>query len=211
MANSEVGAWDGLVVVCAANNYDGIKLADQHFAEQLSKLVPVLYVDPPVSSLAPLKKPRMARRMLGSRIRILAPGLARLTPVVEPFPSKRLLTGITARLVRAYLRGVVARLGVGQVEAVISAWPLFPVFGTCQERVQVYWAQDDFVGVPPSWVSTRSILIPANVVSQPRLTLSWQQIQWSPITGETRCRCSPNPVWSRCQRIHQCGPGSAGR
>jgi teichuronic acid biosynthesis glycosyltransferase TuaH len=146
MANSEVGAWDGLVVFCAANNYDGIKLADQHFAEQLSKLVPVLYVDPPVSSLAPLKKPRMARRMLGSRIRILAPGLARLTPVVEPFPSKHLLTGITARLVRAYLRGVVARLGVGQVEAVISAWPLFPVFGTCQERVQVYWAQDDFVG-----------------------------------------------------------------
>ena len=68
MANSEVGAWDGLVVFCAANNgTTGIKLADQHFAEQLSKLVPVLYVDPPVSSLTPLKKPRMARRMIGSR------------------------------------------------------------------------------------------------------------------------------------------------
>ena len=46
---------------------------------------------------------------------------------------------------RAYLRRVVARLGAGQVEAVISAWPLFPVFGTCHERVRVYRAQDDFV------------------------------------------------------------------
>jgi teichuronic acid biosynthesis glycosyltransferase TuaH len=139
-------AWDGLVVFCAANNYDGIKLADQHFAEQLSKLVPVLYVDPPVSSLAPLKRPRLVTRMIGSRVRLLAPGLARLTPIVEPFPSKRRLTDLTAKLVRAYLHRAVAQLGAPRVEAVISAWPQYPVFNTCQEQVSVYWAQDDFVG-----------------------------------------------------------------
>lgn len=139
-------AWDGLVVFCAANNYDGIKLADQHFAEQLSKLVPVLYVDPPLSSFIPLKRPRMAASMVGPRVRILAPWLARLTPIVEPFPSKRRLTGLTAKLVQGYLRRAVTQLGAPRVEAVISAWPQFPVFDTCNERVSVYWAQDDYVG-----------------------------------------------------------------
>jgi glycosyltransferase involved in cell wall biosynthesis len=77
---------------------------------------------------------------------MLAHGLARLTPVVEPFPSKRRLTGLTARLARAYLHRAVAKLGARRVIAVISAWPQYPVFGTCREQVSVYWAQDDFVG-----------------------------------------------------------------
>ena len=32
------------------------------------------------------------------------------------------------------------------MRAVISAWPQYPVFGSCGEDVRVYWAQDDFVG-----------------------------------------------------------------
>ena len=39
--------WDGLVVLCAANNWDEVKLADRHMAEHLSAYAPVLYVDPP--------------------------------------------------------------------------------------------------------------------------------------------------------------------
>ena len=39
---AEPRLWDGLFVVCAANKYDGIKLADQHIAEQLAKLGPLL-------------------------------------------------------------------------------------------------------------------------------------------------------------------------
>lgn len=149
MAVADIRARDNLVVFCAANNYDGIKLADQHFAEHLSRLVPVLYVDPPVSSLAPLKNPRMAGHLLRSRIRFQAPGLARLTPVVEPFPSRRGLTGVTAGLMRGYLRRAIAKLAPDRVEAVISAWPHYPVFGECREEVRVYWAQDDFVGGAP--------------------------------------------------------------
>ncbi len=146
MKIAEGRAWDGLVVFCAANKYDGIKLADQHFAEQLSNLVPVLYVDPPTSLLTPLKRPRTAASLIGPRVRVLAPRLARLTPVVEPFPSKRRLTDLTAKVVRGYLRSVVAKLGTPRVKAVISAWPQYPVFGACREQVSVYWAQDDFVG-----------------------------------------------------------------
>src|SRR6266853_2442 len=46
MTITDVGAWKNLVVVCAANRYDGIKLADQHMADHLAQWIPVLYVDP---------------------------------------------------------------------------------------------------------------------------------------------------------------------
>lgn len=134
-----------LVVICAANNYDGIKLADQHLAIQLSKLIPVLYVDPPLSRLAPLRHPETTRWVEGPRLRAQAPDLARLTPLVQPFPQRRGMTGFTAALVRRYLRDAVAQLGA-RVPAVISAWPQYSVFGSCGEEARIYWAQDDFVG-----------------------------------------------------------------
>ena len=39
--------WDGLIVVCAVASYDGVRMSDWHLAQHLSKLAPVLYVDPP--------------------------------------------------------------------------------------------------------------------------------------------------------------------
>lgn len=134
-----------MVVLCAANSYDGIKLADQHLAEQLSALVPVLYVDPPVSPLTPLRHRDAASRLARPRLRAQAPRLARLSPVVQPGPSRKGLTGWTTALTRQYLRRATSRLG-GDVRAVISAWPQFGVFGSCRETVRIYWAQDDFVG-----------------------------------------------------------------
>lgn len=142
---SEFGPPGDLVLICAANNYDSIKVADQHMAEQLSKLIPVLYVDPPLSWLTPLRQPGMAHLIQGPRLRIQAPGLARLTPIVQPCPSRRGLTDVTAALVRHHIRGAVSRLG-GRVAALISAWPSYPVLGSCKEDVGIYWAQDDFVG-----------------------------------------------------------------
>ena len=59
------GQWDGLIVLCAANGYDGIKLADVHLAEHLSRLAPVLYVDPPMSRLTATRRLRLfARRLI---------------------------------------------------------------------------------------------------------------------------------------------------
>jgi teichuronic acid biosynthesis glycosyltransferase TuaH len=139
------GQWDGLIVLCAANNYDGFKMADWHLAEHLSAVAPVLYVDPPMSALAPLRHPETVRALPRPRLRLLRPGLARLTPVVPPFPSRPVTAGLTSALVRGYLRRAVRRLG-GQVQALISGWPQFPVFGSCGEQVCAYWAKDDFVG-----------------------------------------------------------------
>jgi glycosyltransferase involved in cell wall biosynthesis len=137
--------WDGLIVLCAANNYDGIKICDVPMAEQLSRLAPVLYVDPPISRLTPVRHPETAAALRGPRLRLLRPGLARLTPVVQPFPSRSATMGLTSALTRHYLRRATARLG-GRVRAVLSCWPQFPVFGSCGEQVRAYWVQDDFVG-----------------------------------------------------------------
>jgi len=142
---SAPGQWDGLLVLCAANNYDGAKVADWHLAAHLSRLVPVLYVDPPMSRLTPARHPEVARALRSPRLRLHKPGLARLTPVVQPFPSRRGAAGMTSALTRRYLGRATARLG-GRVRAVISGWPQYPVFGSCAEQVRVYWAQDDFVG-----------------------------------------------------------------
>ena len=139
------GRWKDLIVLCAANNYDAIKLHDQHMGEQLAALGPVLYVDPPLSLLSARKNATAAKSLEGPRLREVRPGLARLTPVVAPFPSRPGMIGVTTFLSRRLLRQAVAKLG-GNVKAVISGWPMNPVLGSCGERVKVYWAQDDFVG-----------------------------------------------------------------
>jgi teichuronic acid biosynthesis glycosyltransferase TuaH len=136
------GRWDGLIVLCAANRYDGTKMADWHVATHLARLAPVLYVDPPISPAGLMRQHDGPARL---RLRLEQPYLARLTPVVEPFPSRRGTAWLTSGLLRVYLRRAIARLG-GQSRALISSWPMYPVFGTCAERVAVYWARDDFVG-----------------------------------------------------------------
>ncbi len=83
MNDINMDEWKNLVVLCAANRYDGIKLADQHVAQQLAQLTPVLYVDP-TASFAKVLSIRQ-NPWLQSRLRILGPGLARLTPVVQPY------------------------------------------------------------------------------------------------------------------------------
>ena len=132
-------------MLCAANSYDAIKVADQHMAEHLSTLTPVLYVDPPVSRLSHLRNPFIASSLDGPRLRMLTPRLARLTPVVQPCPGRAGMASITSALTRRYLRNASSHLSA-RTTAIVSAWPQHPVFGSCGERVRVYWAQDDFVG-----------------------------------------------------------------
>jgi teichuronic acid biosynthesis glycosyltransferase TuaH len=132
--------WDGLIVVCAVAAYDGIRMSDWHLVQHLSKLAPVLYVDPPSFRHPAVRGPRRA----GLRLRQEGPGLARLVPVAPPFPARPAVAGTTAALIRRDLRWATARLG-GQVSAVLSSWPQFPVSGACGERVRAYWAKDDFV------------------------------------------------------------------
>ncbi len=135
--------WKGLVVLCAANNWDGIKLADQHIAEHLSHHAPVLYVDPPMSHLTPRNHPELRAALERPRLRLLAPRLARLTPVVPPKGRHHLLVPFTDPLLRHLLRRVTRVLGAVP-RAVIVTQPSWPAFGAAGEEISVFWAQDDF-------------------------------------------------------------------
>lgn len=133
----------GLVVICAGNNYDDVKLHDQHMAERLAKHAPTLYVDPPISHLSARKNPRIAPSLEGPRLRREPAGFWRLTPVVAPFPIRRGMRAVTQRLVRRALTRATRSIGI-EVQAVVTAWPQIDVFGACGERLRVWWAQDDF-------------------------------------------------------------------
>lgn len=145
LAKPAPGEWDGLVVLCAVVGYNDMKMSDWHLAKHLSSFVPVLYVDPPMSPFTPARNPETASPLDRPRLRLESPGLARLTPVVQPFPCRPGTTSITSALTRRHLRRAIARLG-GRVQAVISGWPQYAVFGSCEEQVRIYWAKDDFVG-----------------------------------------------------------------
>jgi teichuronic acid biosynthesis glycosyltransferase TuaH len=136
---------DELVVLCAANNWDSMYVADHHIAVQLSRSVPVLYVDPPLSLLTPLRRPDLRDSVEGPRIRVLGPNLIRFTPIVVPYPERRGLVGISTALARRRLRSVVESLGL-PVRALINGWPLRGMEGACGEALTVFWAQDDFAG-----------------------------------------------------------------
>src|SRR6266581_212774 len=92
--------WDGLIVLCATSAYTGIPMGDWHLAQHLSKLAPVLFVDPPISPLTQIRRPGAAAAMAWPQLRLEAPGLARLTPVVQPFPSRPGAVAVTSMLLR---------------------------------------------------------------------------------------------------------------
>ncbi|HKE99809.1 MAG TPA: glycosyltransferase [Actinomycetes bacterium] len=136
------------MVLHAANSWDSVKFADQHLAEALSRLVPVLYVDPPISLLTPLRRPAARAALRSPRLRLLAPGLARLTPLAPPGMERPGMAALTTRLVRRAM-GAAARELVGprgRVRALVACSVLVRTLGACGEELKVYWAQDDFVG-----------------------------------------------------------------
>jgi teichuronic acid biosynthesis glycosyltransferase TuaH len=130
-------------VLCAANNFDTIKVADQHMAEHLAAHGELLYVDPPLSLAAAFRNPALRRALRRPRLRMTPGGFWRLTPVVPPFPLRRGMRSLTRMLVRRELQRATAEID-DRVAAVISAWPTLDVFGVCGERLRVWWAQDDF-------------------------------------------------------------------
>lgn len=144
--------WDGLVVLCAANNWDEVKLADRHMAEQLAAHhAPVLYVDPPISHLTRFNAPRVAASLKRPRLRHIGPRLARFTPLVPPKPMAPAMLPLSNRLARRQLRGALRRLGADRAAAVISTWLFVDAYGVCGERVRAYWWRDDPVAAAPLW------------------------------------------------------------
>lgn len=137
------GRWDGLVVICAGTFYNGHRLADQHLAERIAESgVPVLYVDPPLTPWGARRDAVRAAAASGPRLRLAAPGLARLTPKVPPGKTRGPVSALTDRLVRHQVAAAARELTT-DVRAVLTVGGR-NVLGACGERYKVFWARDDF-------------------------------------------------------------------
>ena len=150
----------GLVVLCAANNWDDVRLADRPLAKALARKVDVLYVDPPLSHLTPRNNPRVAAALAGPRLRAVAPGILRLTPVVTPLPFRHGMLPLTRALVRRTIRRALAagtcRL---PVQGVVTTWLDIDVFDLVPGARHLDRAQDDVAAGAALWGQDRERLI----------------------------------------------------
>ncbi|WEO76927.1 glycosyltransferase [Cryobacterium sp. SO2] len=159
-ADGDVGSqdWDGLVVIAAGVSWDDTWLSEKHLAVHLSRHVPVLYVDPALSLLTPLGKPALKTSTRGPRLRVLAPNLARLTPLTLPGISRPGLRELAAWSTRRAIAGAVRALSaradalvVACLDDVFSSWP----------GLKVLYGTDDWVaggslmGLSPEWLRRR--------------------------------------------------------
>lgn len=131
------------MVICAGTSWDGVWFPEKHIAHRLAQRAPVLWVDPPLSSRTAKRYPELAASLDRPRLRLVRPGLARLTPVAIPGIHRLGLIELNEMLLRRLLRHAVARL-TDRVLAVVAAGPI-DCFGLCGERRKVLYATDDFV------------------------------------------------------------------
>jgi teichuronic acid biosynthesis glycosyltransferase TuaH len=151
--------WSGLVVICSGTSWDGPRLSDRHLAERLTRWAPVLFVDPPISSLTPLRRPELRKSALSPGLSHVSGRLARLTPLAPPGVSRPVLRQLARLATRRAMKRAVGRLGC-DVEAVILG-SLDDLFGACGERQSILWGTDDFaaagslMGLPTEWLRQR--------------------------------------------------------
>ncbi|MGI8888436.1 MAG: glycosyltransferase [Nocardioidaceae bacterium] len=132
-----------LLVYCAGVPWAAVQGTDKQLAKQLCRHLPVLWIDPPYS-LAHAARRRELRQTLGSsRLRTVAPGIARLVTVAPPYPERSGVSIITDALLRKSIRWALRRVG-GSVAAMIVTSPK-PDFEAVPRTRHVYYATDDFV------------------------------------------------------------------
>lgn len=142
---AQPGDWDGIVVIQAATPWDGNRFQEHHLAMALSRLAPVLFVDPSMSLLSPLKRPELRGAVRAPRLRRIGPSLARFTPVVLPGMERPGMVHVTNVLTRRAIRRATRALG-GRVQAQIGMSALVRTLGALDEQRKVYWVKDDVVG-----------------------------------------------------------------
>lgn len=150
------GDWTDLIVVCAGTSWDGVTYAVKHIAQRLTAYAPVLYVDPPLSSIRARRTPALVGSVHEPPLRLIEPGLARLSPIVNPGWSRGGLRDIARMLHRRAIRRAVDALGA-RPRAVMAACT-YDVLDAVPADVRVFYATDDYaagsalMGVSHRWV-----------------------------------------------------------
>lgn len=131
-----------LIVYCAGTTWSGQRGSDQHVADRLRRYRPVLYVDPPVSLLSPLRDRHASSALEGPRLREVADGLWRLSVVVPPGRTKPVVRDVAAALRRRAMRRAVRTLRMRP--AVVVAATMSPALDTFPTSRKVLYLTDDF-------------------------------------------------------------------
>jgi teichuronic acid biosynthesis glycosyltransferase TuaH len=135
-----------VVVVSAANRWEGIPMADQQMAAALARRIPVLYVDPPQSVATRVRSLGVASAVRRGTVEILGPELARCAPEGLPGLGRPGIAAVNARLSALQVRSALRRLG-GRAVACLEGNVMVPVMGRLGALTKVYWAQDDVEGM----------------------------------------------------------------
>jgi teichuronic acid biosynthesis glycosyltransferase TuaH len=132
-----------LVVIIAGTSWDGIWYPERHVAMHLAERVPVLWVDPQISCLTPLRDRSAVKALREQRLRRVAPNIMRLTPVTVPGVTRPVLRDVAVRQARRAVRRAVAALGAGVHTTVVASLnDMLDVFPSAQ---RVFYGTDDFV------------------------------------------------------------------
>jgi teichuronic acid biosynthesis glycosyltransferase TuaH len=170
-----------LVVIVAGTSWDGIWNSERHVALHLAERRPVLWVDPQISCLSPLRDRRALKALREPRLRRVAPNIMRLTPVTVPGVTRPVLRDLAARQARRAVARAVRELG-GRVHTTLVA-SLNDMLDAVPADRRVFYGTDDFVagaklmGTDARWLeaSTRRQLERADVVIaiSPELRETW--------------------------------------
>jgi teichuronic acid biosynthesis glycosyltransferase TuaH len=176
-----VRGWDDMVVLVAATSWDGVWMSERHLALQLSRTVPILWVDPQISLLSPLKNPYEGDTLRQPRLRQVAPDILRLTPVTVPGHTRDGLRRIARVHTRHIVRRCVRRLGVPVRATVVASLAdmldVVPAGRTLLYGTDDWSAGAGLMGLDRGWVAAteRSQVTRADTVVaiSPRLRDKW--------------------------------------
>lgn len=133
----------GLVVLASGVSWDDAAMSEKRLALALAARTRVLFVDPPVSVLTPLRKPHLASAVLRPGLREVAPRLVRVTPLAPPGVTRPGLRRLALAATRSTIRRAVRTLGTPPTALVAAS--LDDVFGALPHVPHVLWATDDWV------------------------------------------------------------------
>lgn len=170
-----------LVVVLAGTSWDGTWYSERHVAMHLAERGQVLWVDPPMSYLTPLRDRSALEALRQERVRRVAPNILRLTPVVAPGVTRPVMRAIAARQTRAAVQRTADALGAEPHSVITTS--LNGLIGTIPSAQQVFYGTDDYVagaklmGTDARWLERleRRTLERADVVIaiSPELQAKW--------------------------------------
>lgn len=178
-----------LVVCSSGTSWDGIWFPMRHVALHLSRQLPVLWVDPPISYLTPLKDRNTAAALRRPRLRVVQPGIIRLTPVTPPGVSRPVMREAARLAARDAVRRALRRIGATVRAVIVDS--LADLLDVAPGARRVFYGTDDFVagaelmGVSRPWLeqAERRQLTKAHVVVgvSPVLVDRWRAMGTEPV------------------------------